>query len=108
MYQKRGQGTQGWVPFPCPRRPSVISGKAYLPRDSTKSTSFSIFASETRGEYGGIGAGPQVPLPPFFTLLINIALAPASPLYFLPTSFHAGPTIFFSTLWKAKQPLFFA
>jgi hypothetical protein len=50
MYQKRGQGTQGRVPFPCPRIPQVISGEAYLPRDSTKSTSFSIFASETRGE----------------------------------------------------------
>jgi hypothetical protein len=49
-YQKRGQGTQGWVPFPCPRIPQLISGEAYLPRDSTKSTSFSIFASDTRGE----------------------------------------------------------
>src|SRR3569623_462957 len=83
-------------------------------------------ASETRGEYGGMGAPPvtavQLPLPPLCTFLmstsfgapfstvpsVSVALISFWPLYFSATSFHAGPTPFLSTEWQARQPLFFA
>src|SRR3569833_2949695 len=95
---------EGWL-----LRPAL---RDYLARLRTKSTNFSMSASATRGEYGGIGTPPvtsvQLPLPPFFTFSTKRALAPASPLYLLETSCLAGPTTFFSTEWQAKQPLFFA
>src|SRR3569832_1856824 len=95
---------EGWL-----LRPAL---RDYLARLRTKSTNFSMSASATRGEYGGIGTPPvtsvQLPLPPFFTFSTNRALAPASPLYLLETSCQAGPTPFISTEWQAKQPLFFA
>src|SRR3569623_345648 len=83
-------------------------------------------ASETRGEYGGMGAPPvtavQLPLPPLCTFLmstsfgapfstvpsVSVALISFWPLYFSATSFHAGPTTILSTEWQARQPLFFA
>ena len=51
--------------------------------DKMNNTSFSMSASETRGEYGGMAIPPvtsvQLPLPPDFTLEIKRALAPGSP-----------------------------
>src|SRR3569623_1684744 len=95
---------EGWL-----LRPAL---RDYLARLRTKSTNFSMSASATRGEYGGIGTPPvtsvQLPLPPFFTYSTKRALAPASPLYLLATSCQAGPTTFLSSEWQAKQPLFFA
>ena len=37
-------------------------------------------------ELGGIGTGPQTPTPPALTFCVNLANAPASPLYFAATS----------------------
>ena len=71
----------------------------YLDNPNTKSTNFEMFASDTRGEYGGMGTPPvtlvQFPLPPFFIFSINVWRASLLPLYRIETSFHAGPTTFF-------------
>jgi hypothetical protein len=52
--------------------------------DSTNVTNFSIFSSDTLGEYGGMAIPPvtsvQLPLPPAFTFAIRRALASGSPL----------------------------
>lgn len=64
--------------------------------------------SLTLGEFGGMGMRPHVPLPPFATLDINFASASPCSRYLAATSFHAGPTSFFSIVWQVKQPLFCA
>src|SRR3569832_2437039 len=78
----------------------------YLARPSTKSTSFSMSASATRGEYGGIGAPPvtsvQLPLPPFFTFSTRRALAPASPGGGGAAAGRAGPAAGGATEGQAK------
>jgi hypothetical protein len=55
-----------------------------------------------------MGTLPHTPLPPLDTLVISLASAPATPLYFLDTSIQDGPTIFLSIEWQAMQPFFFA
>src|SRR6185437_440123 len=71
------------------------------------STIFLISASETRGEFGGIGIGPQTPEPPFFTFSTSISTALGLPRYLAATSLYDGPTIFLSSEWHALQPSFF-
>src|SRR3569833_1667479 len=61
-------------------RPALRDYKA---KQRTKTTNFSMSASATRGEYGGIGTPPvtsvQLPLPRLFTFSTKRAFAQASP-----------------------------
>src|SRR3989338_7009829 len=101
-------GTQPKKPA---RRPAFLvlaERSPYMLR--TKSTSALMSASETRGEYGGIGTPPvtsvQLPLPPALTLPISMTRAVASPLYLAAMSFQDGPTTLLSMSWQARHPLF--
>ena len=56
---------------------------------------------------GGIGIWPHTPCPPFFTFCCSVA-ATFCPLYFWAISLYAGPTVFLSTVWHARQLCFLA
>jgi len=51
---------------------------------------------------------PQLPYPPVDTLTTSLSSMPFTPLYFLDTSIHAGPTTLLSIEWHSRQLLFCA
>src|ERR1017187_3688130 len=74
-----------WSKKPALGRLFVCGASGYFLVDSTHFTRALISASGTVA-LGGIGIWPHAPEPPFLTLAMSFASAPASPLYFAATS----------------------
>src|ERR1700749_4716221 len=74
--------------------------------DSTHFTR--VLASASVTLLGGMGTCPHTPEPPARTFFDSVARAFLSLLYLAATSLYAGPTIFLSTEWQARQPLSWA
>src|SRR5512139_2181509 len=69
-------------------------------RPAMKLESFLISASDAPMPFGGITPIFQPKEPPLVTLAAMVSAAFLSPLYFLATSIHAGPTTFLSIAWQ--------